>query len=67
MRQQQEPFAVERTVAPNRDLLRLKILQFYRVIRGEERPIVSGRGGLQTLCAITAVQQAAQTGDIVRL
>lgn len=62
-----EPFTVERTVAADRDPLLLQILQFCRVIRGEEKPLVSGREGLMTLKAIDAVQRAAKSGENIRL
>lgn len=57
-----EPFRVERIVAANADPLLLQIQQFCRVIRGEEKPLVSGREGLATLRAIDAVIRAARTG-----
>ena len=57
-----EPFKVERTIAANADPLLLQIQQFCRVIRGEEKPLVSGREGLATLRAIDAVIRAARTG-----
>jgi len=43
-----EPFKVERDVAPDTDPLRLQIQQSCRV-RGEEKPLVSGREGLLSL------------------
>lgn len=57
-----EPFKVERIVAAHADPLLLQIQQFCRVIRGEEKPLVSGREGLATLRAIDAVIRAARTG-----
>lgn len=57
-----EPFKVERIVAANADPLLLQIQQFCRVIRGEEKPLVSGREGLATLRAIDAVIRAARSG-----
>ena len=62
-----EPFKVERTVAALQDPLRLQIQQFCRVIRGEEKPLVSGREGLETLKVIDAIQRAAKSGETVRL
>lgn len=57
-----EPFQVERTVAAQANPLLRQIQQFCRVIRGEEKPLVSGREGLMTLKAIDAVIRAARTG-----
>jgi predicted dehydrogenase len=62
-----EPFNVERHVAADQDPLRLQIQQFCRVIRGEEKPLVSGREGLMTLKVIDAVNQAAKTGELVKI
>ena len=41
----------------------MQIQQFCRVIRGEEKPLVSGRDGLNTLKVIEAVKVAACTGQ----
>ena len=62
-----EPFDKTRESFDRDDPLALQIRNFCRVIRGEERPVVSGREGLETLKVIMAVKQAARTGDIVRL
>jgi len=37
------------------------------VIRGSEKPLVSGREGLETLKVIEAVKQAAATGMTVQI
>ena len=62
-----EPFRVERLLAAEHDPLRLQIRQFCRVIRGEEKPLVSGREGLMTLKAIDAVRRSAQSGERIRI
>jgi predicted dehydrogenase len=62
-----EPFTVERHIAADRVPLRLQIQQFCRVIRGEEKPLVSGREGLMTLKVIDAVNRAAKTGELMRI
>jgi predicted dehydrogenase len=62
-----EPFKAERIVAVDQDPLRLQIQQFCRVIRGEEKPLVSGREGLMTLKVIDAVQRAARSGQSIQI
>jgi predicted dehydrogenase len=62
-----EPFKVERYVASDTDPLRLQIQQFCRVIRGEEKPLVSGREGLLTLWVVDAVKRAAISGELVKV
>jgi predicted dehydrogenase len=62
-----EPFTIERHVAADQDPLRLQIQQFCRVIRGEEKPLVSGREGLITLKVIDAVKRAAESGELVKI
>jgi predicted dehydrogenase len=62
-----EPFKAERIVAVDPDPLRLQIQQFCRVIRGEEKPLVSGREGLMTLKVIDAVQRSVRSGQSVRI
>ncbi|MGL4325761.1 MAG: Gfo/Idh/MocA family protein [Beijerinckiaceae bacterium] len=62
-----EPFTTERTVAAEDNPLRRQIRQFCRVIRGEERPLVSGREGMLTLQVIDAVQRAAKSGETVSI
>lgn len=62
-----EPLRMERIVAPDEDPLRRQIRQFCAVIRGEERPLVSGREGLRTLAVVEAVRRAAETGDSVKV
>jgi predicted dehydrogenase len=62
-----EPFRIERYVAADQDPLRLQIQQFCRVIRSEEKPLVSGREGLMTLKVIDAIKRAANTGKLVKI
>jgi predicted dehydrogenase len=62
-----EPFRTERYVAADQDPLRLQIQQFCRVIRSEEKPLVSGREGLMTLKVIDAIKRAADTGELVKI
>jgi len=62
-----EPFRRTRLGIAPKDPLALQIRHFAEVIRGNETPLVSGREGLRTLEVITAVKQAAQTGQRVRL
>jgi predicted dehydrogenase len=62
-----EPFVVARTIAPKQDPLLLQVQQFCRVIRGEEKPLVSGYEGMMTLKCAVAVQKAARTGQTVRI
>ena len=38
-----------------------------RVVRGEEKPVVSGRDGLHTLKVIEAVKRAAASGKAIRI
>ena len=61
----QEPLARERVPFAAEDPLKAQIRHFCDVIRGEARPIVSGRDGLQTLKVIEAVKQAALSGQCV--
>jgi hypothetical protein len=37
------------------------------VIRGKEKPLVSGREGLMTLGVMDAVKRAAESGELVRI
>lgn len=62
-----EPFRIERHVAVDQDPLRLQIQHFCRVIRCEEKPLVSGREGLMTLKVIDAIKRAARSGELVKV
>jgi len=61
------PIASERVIVPEQDPLTLQMRHFVEVIRGEAKPLVSGREGILTLEATLAVKRAAVTGDVVRL
>ena len=62
-----EPFTVSRTIAANDDPLALQIGQFCAVVRGEEKPLVSGRDGLANLRIAEAVERAARDGMVTRV
>lgn len=62
-----EPIERERLPAAAEDPLGLQVRQFCRTIRGVEEPLVSGREGLKTLKVISAVKEAAATGETVHL
>jgi predicted dehydrogenase len=62
-----EPLRAERVYTAAEDPLRLQIRNFARVIRGTERPLVSGREGLNTLKVIEAVKVSARDGRQVRI
>jgi len=62
-----EPLTRERVLFVPEDPLKVQIRHFCDVIRGAEEPLVSGREGLNTLKVITAVKQAAETGQLVCL
>ena len=62
-----EQLRAERIYAAAEDPLRLQIRNFARVIRGTERPLVSGREGLNTLKVIEAVKVSARDGQQVRI
>ena len=61
------PFKAERVVVPEENPLDRQITQFARVIRGLEKPLVSGREGLMTLKTINAIQRAVISGAIERV
>ena len=62
-----EPFRKERVPVQDEDPLILQIRQFCKVIRGEEKPLVSGREGLETLRVISAVKQSVESGERIQL
>lgn len=49
------------------DPLGRQIEHFGKVIRGEEKPLVTGRDGLQNLRVVGAIAEAARTGRIVEI
>jgi predicted dehydrogenase len=60
-----EPLARERLAYAPQDPLRLQIQHFCKVIRGQEKPLVSGRDGLETLRVIEAVKRSAASGAML--
>ena len=62
-----EPVERERLPHADADPLRLQVRQFCKVVRGEEKPLVSGREGLETLRVIDAVKRSAATGRMIHL
>jgi predicted dehydrogenase len=62
-----EPLSARVSPRASGDPLVLQIEHFARVVAGGERPLVSGREGLNTLAVIEAVKQAAQLGRRVAL
>jgi predicted dehydrogenase len=60
-----EPFEVSTVAVERTDPLANQVEHFAAVIRGEARPVVSGRDGLETLRVTEAVVQAARTGQVV--
>ena len=62
-----KPFK-ERTIALERaDPLANQIEHFAAVIRGEAKPLVSGRDGLQNLRVTEAIVAAAKSGKVVEV
>lgn len=62
-----EPLVRERVPFTPEDPLTVQIRHFCQVIRGDAKPIIDGREGLQTLRVIVAVEEAARTGTTVNL
>jgi predicted dehydrogenase len=60
-----EPYASTTAAVDRSDPLANQILHFAQVIRGEARPICSGRDGLRSLKVVDAVQRAAGSGSPV--
>lgn len=61
------PISRTRHPIENADALERQIAHFARVIRGQERPLVSGADGLAALRVIEAVKASAATGETVAL
>jgi predicted dehydrogenase len=57
-----EPYETRTETVERSDPLVNQVEHFAAVIRGEARPIVSGRDGLKTLRVVEAVVEAARTG-----
>ncbi|HTF55252.1 MAG TPA: Gfo/Idh/MocA family oxidoreductase [Pseudonocardia sp.] len=62
-----EPFEVSTESLERSDPLANQVAHFAAVIRGEARPICSGRDGLKTLRVVEAVVASARTGQPVDL
>ena len=62
-----KPFESERVEAVHNDPLAAQIEHFVAVIRGEAKPLVSGRDGLQNLRVASAIMEAAKTGRTVTI
>ena len=62
-----KPFNTEVIALERADPLARQIEHFAAVIRGESKPLVSGRDGLQNLRVTDAIVEAAKTGKIVEV
>lgn len=62
-----EPISATRYPVGREDPLVCQVMQFARVIRGEEAPLVPASEGLKTLQVIDAVQRSAHSGEAVAL
>lgn len=60
-----EPLTRERIPFEPEDPLKAQIRHFCEVIRGEAKPLVSGREGLNALKVIAAVKESAETGAMI--
>ena len=60
-----KPFESETIPLERADPLTLQIEHFAAVIRGDTKPLVSGRDGLQNLRVTDAIAEAAKTGKTV--
>lgn len=61
------PLEATRRVIPEQDPLRRQISHFARVIRGAEKPLVTGEDGLNNLRVVDAVKRAAASGRTERV
>jgi predicted dehydrogenase len=62
-----KPFKTETVPVQRADPLAWQIEHFAAVIRGEAKPLVTGRDGLQNLRVTDAIIQAAKTGQTVNV
>ena len=62
-----DPLTKEKLSVEDRDPLTDQLSHFYRVIKREETPIISGKDGLRTLAATLAVLESAREKKLVRL
>ena len=61
------PFREKSIPLERADPLALQIEHFAAVIRGDAKPLVSGRDGLQNLPVTDAIVEAARTGKVVEI
>jgi len=62
-----KPFKTKTIEFERADPLARQIEHFGAVIRGEAKPLVSGRDGLQNLRLTDAIVEAAKTGKVVNV
>jgi predicted dehydrogenase len=62
-----KPFTTETIPLERDDPLARQVAHFSALIRGEVKPLVSGRDGLQNLRVTDAIAEAAKTGNIVNV
>jgi predicted dehydrogenase len=62
-----KPFKSETLSLERADPLARQILHFGKAIRGEEKPLVTGRDGLMNLRVVEAISEAAKTGKVVEI
>lgn len=61
------PMSCEKVQVRRGDPLLLQIQHFCRVIRGEEKPLVTGADAARTLAVTLAIKEAAATGSTIRV
>ena len=59
------PFVTRDVEFERRDPLALQIDHFVAVIRGEAKPLVTARDGLENLRVVEAIVEATKTGAVV--
>jgi predicted dehydrogenase len=62
-----KPFKTQTIALARADPLAQQIEHFGKVVRGEEKPLVTGRDGLQNLRVVEAISEAAKTGKLVEI
>jgi predicted dehydrogenase len=60
-----KPFKTRTVPLTRADPLARQIEHFGKVIRGDEKPLVTGRDGLQNLRVVEAIAEAAKSGGSV--
>ena len=60
-----EPLHVDRVSFQGEDPLRVQIRHFCRVVRGQDKPTVSGREGVKALKLVVAVKDSAKAGQLI--